>query len=145
MPLAHLSSGFQSLPPLSTSNLGPSSADSQVGGLVYMLRPCCKGLPNELSCEAGNFSCCLNPHRFFQSEILRLYFPALEPWIVLSVSLPGLPPGVVPPSFLHTNVGPLGPLAPAASTSPSLVQQSPPCCKSSLPWLLLSVPPTWSE
>ena len=29
---------------------------------------------NKLSCEAMSFSCCLNPHRFFQSEVLRLYF-----------------------------------------------------------------------
>ena len=46
------------------------------------------GLSKELSCKAGSFSCCLNPHRFFQSEVLRLYFPALEPWVVWSVSLP---------------------------------------------------------
>ena len=29
-----------------------------------------------------------NPHRFFQSEVLELYFPAPEPWVVRSVSLP---------------------------------------------------------
>ena len=30
-------------------------------------------LSNELSCEAGSFfCCCLNPHRCFQSEVLRL-------------------------------------------------------------------------
>ena len=47
------------------------------------------GLSNELSCEAESFSCCrLNPHRCFQSELLRLYFPELEPWVVRSVSLP---------------------------------------------------------
>ena len=28
------------------------------------------GLSNKLSCEAGSFShCCLNPHRYFQSEV----------------------------------------------------------------------------
>ena len=42
----------------------------------------------ELSCEAESFSCCLHPHRFFQSEILRLYFPALGPWVTPSVSPP---------------------------------------------------------
>ena len=36
MPLAQLLAGFQSLPPL-TSKLGPSGADSQVGGLMYVL------------------------------------------------------------------------------------------------------------
>ena len=34
MPLAGLYAGFQSLPPLPTSKLGPSGADSQVGGWV---------------------------------------------------------------------------------------------------------------
>ena len=46
------------------------------------------GLSNELSCEPGSFSCSLYPHRCFQSEDLRLYFPVLEPWVVWSVSLP---------------------------------------------------------
>ena len=47
------------------------------------------GLSNELSCEAGSFSYChLNPHKCFQSEALRLHFPALEPWVAQSVLLP---------------------------------------------------------
>ena len=37
MPLATLSTGFWSLPLLPTSKLGPSGADSQVGGFVYIL------------------------------------------------------------------------------------------------------------
>ena len=40
MLLAQLFDGFQSLPPLPTSQLGPSGADSQVGGFVYILGPC---------------------------------------------------------------------------------------------------------
>ena len=40
MALALLSAGFQSLPPLSTSKLGSSGADYQVGGFVYILGPC---------------------------------------------------------------------------------------------------------
>ena len=40
MPLAPLSAGFQSLPPLPTIKLDPSGADSQVRGLVYILEPC---------------------------------------------------------------------------------------------------------
>ena len=40
MVLAQLSAGFQSLTPLSTSKLGPSGADSQVGGFVCVLGPC---------------------------------------------------------------------------------------------------------
>ena len=39
MLLAQLSPRFQSLPPLPTSELGPSGADSQVGGFVYILGP----------------------------------------------------------------------------------------------------------
>ena len=40
MGLAPLSAGFESLPPLPTIKLGPSSADSRVGGLVNALGPC---------------------------------------------------------------------------------------------------------
>ena len=40
MSLAQLSAGFQSLLLLLTSKLGPSGADSQVGGFVYVLEPC---------------------------------------------------------------------------------------------------------
>ena len=43
VPLALLSAGFQSLPHLPTIKLGLSGADSQVGGLVYILGSC--GLP----------------------------------------------------------------------------------------------------
>ena len=46
------------------------------------------GPSNGLSCEAGSFFCRHNPDRFFQSEVLRLYFPALEPWVAQSVYLP---------------------------------------------------------
>ena len=40
MPLAPPSAGFQSLPLPPTVKLGPSSADSRVGRLVYVLGPC---------------------------------------------------------------------------------------------------------
>ena len=40
MQLAQLLAGFQSLPPLPTSKVGPSGTDSQVGGFVYILGPC---------------------------------------------------------------------------------------------------------
>ena len=40
MLLAQLLAGFQSLPLLPTRKLGPSVADSQVGGFVYVLGPC---------------------------------------------------------------------------------------------------------
>ena len=78
------------------------------------------GLPSELSCEAGSFSCCLNPHRCFQSEFLRFYFPALEPWVARSVSLP---------VYSHTHVGPPRQPAPALLRVLSA-------------WLPCSAPPT---
>ena len=40
MPLAWLSTGFQSCPLLPRSKLGPSGADSWVGRFVYVLGPC---------------------------------------------------------------------------------------------------------
>ena len=64
---------FQSLTLLPTSKLGPSGADSWVGGFVYILGPV--GLSNELSCELGSFSSHHNAHRFLQPEVLRLSFP----------------------------------------------------------------------
>ena len=39
MPLAQFSAGFQSLPLIPTSKLGPSGADSKVDGFVYILGP----------------------------------------------------------------------------------------------------------
>ena len=86
----------------------------------------------ELSCEAGSFSCCLNPHRFFPSEVLRLYFPALEPWVVLSRS------PVVPPDLSTCKCETAGytshpcPVLRAAA-SPAPVLQTLPCHESSLP------------
>ena len=40
MLIVQLLAVFQSLPTLPTSKLGPSGADSQVGGFVYVLGPC---------------------------------------------------------------------------------------------------------
>ena len=41
-----------------------------------------------------SFFCHCNPHMFFQSVVLRLYFTALEPWVARSVSFPIVPPGL---------------------------------------------------
>ena len=64
MALAPLSAGFQSLPPLPTSKLGPSGADCEWVGLCTFYDPVGLytfydpvGLSNKLSCEAGSFSC----------------------------------------------------------------------------------------
>ena len=45
------------------------------------------GLSSKLSCEAGSFSHHCTPHWFFQSEVLRLYFPMLEPSVAWSISI----------------------------------------------------------
>ena len=73
---------------------------------MYILGPC--GSLSELFCEAGSFSHCCNPHRFFQSAVVKLYLPTLEPWAVQSVLLPSCSP-----VYLHANVGPLVPPATA--------------------------------
>ena len=83
------------------------------------------GLSNKLSRESGSFSCHLNPHRFFQLEVLRLYFPTLEPWVARSVPLPSCSF-----QFIHTQMW------------DHTVLQLPPCCVSSLPQLPVSAPPT---
>ena len=77
------------------------------------------GLSNELSCKAGNYSHCHNLHRYFQSEVLRLYFPMLEPWVVWSISLLSCSSW-----FIRTQIwnGP--------------VHKPPPCLSSSLPHCL---------
>ena len=50
------------------------------------------GPSSRLSCETGHFSCCHNPHRILQVEVLRHYFPMLESWVAWSVSLPSCSP-----------------------------------------------------
>ena len=88
MPLAWLLVGFWSLPPLPTNKLGPSGADSYVGGFVYILGPC--GLSNDLSCEVGSFSHRCNSIGFYLQRfcLQRFYFPVLEPWVEWSALLP---------------------------------------------------------
>ena len=80
---------FHSLPLLPINELCPfrycPDADSWVGGFVYVLEP--HGPSNRLSCETDSFSHG-NPHRFLQSEVFRLYFPSLTPWVVQSLLLP---------------------------------------------------------
>ena len=112
------------------------------------------GLSNDLSCEAGSFSCCCLTPKGFSISGLRLYFPGLEPW-VLGCSVCFAPPPVLV-VYLCADVGPpcgvcqlqlacpvpqstslLGP--PAAS-----VHQLPPCRESSQPSCLsLPLLPVW--
>ena len=85
MALALLSAGFQSLPPLPTIKLGPSCADSQVCGFVYVLGPC--GSLQWTPLWGWEFLL-LPPQlpQVFSISGLRLYFPTLELWVVLSVT-----------------------------------------------------------
>ena len=81
------------------------------------------GLSTEHSCEAGSFSCGHNPHRFLQPEVLRLYFPALEPWIAWSVLLPSCSS-----LFIHTQMWDHQPPSCLPSPAPALphVHSAPP-------------------
>ena len=95
-----------------------------VPGFVYILGPV--GLSKELSCEAGSFSHHCNPHRFFQSEVLRL--------LLLCAGALGCVVCFAPqflPADLYAKVGP--PCLPGAATAPALVLQPPPCHESSPP------------
>ena len=92
------------------------------------------GPSNELSCEAGSFSYHHNPHRFLPPEISRLSFPAVEPWVAQSVSLPSSS------RFIYIQIWDLCILQP----QPHLPH--PPAiallCVLSLPRMLISAPPT---
>ena len=91
------------------------------------------GFSNDLSCEAGSFSCCCpNPHRCFQSEVLRLYFPVLELWATWFVSLPRCSSRFICRQMWdHLVCKPL----------PCWVHQLQPCHESSPPWLPVSTAP----
>ena len=94
------------------------------------------GLSNKVSCEAASFSHCpLNPHRCFQSEAMRFYFPIVEPWVVQSVLLPTCSSRFICKRMWDR---------PVHKPPPSLVLQPLPCHKSS-PKGCLSPPllPVW--
>ena len=109
MVLVPLSAGFQSLPLLLTIKLGPSSADSWVGGFVYILAPC-GSLQGAILWGWEFLLLPLHPPQVFSGSGLRLYFSVLELWVVWSVT---------------------------QSTSCCLTSQLPPCCESSPPLLLV--------
>ena len=91
------------------------------------------GLSSELSHEAKSFSHYYNSHRIFQSEVLRLYFLALEPWIVQCVLLPSCSSWFICMQMWDCQVRHL----------PShLVFQLLSCCESSPSQLLVSAPST---
>ena len=85
MALAPLSARFQSLPSIPTIKLGPSSADSRVGGLVNTLGP--YGSLQRTLLWGWEFLLLLpQPPWVFSLRGLRLYFPELEPWVAWSVT-----------------------------------------------------------
>ena len=105
MALAPLSAWFQSLPPLPTMKLGPSSADSQVGGPTHAPGPC--GSPQQtLLWGWGPLPLPLQPSWVSPIRGPRLYFPAGAVGCVVCFA----PPPFLP-VYLCANVGSWGLLA----------------------------------
>ena len=67
-----------------THKVDPSGADSHVGGFVYVLEPC-GSLQRTLLRGWEFLPLPPQPSWVFSISGLRLYFPALEPWVVRSV------------------------------------------------------------
>ena len=146
MLLGQLSAGFQSLPALPTSKLGPSGADSRVGGFVYILGPC-----GPLQQALGDFSSATaTPTGFYCQRFGGFSILHWNPGLCGLSCSPVVPLGLstckcgTAPSTSHCQ--PLCPPAAALSASwslshstplhnlpPHCVQQSLPCCKSSPP------------
>ena len=103
MLFALFSAGCQSVCPLPTSKLGPSGADSKVGGFMYVLGP-----SNKLFCEVGSFSCQSNPHIFTVRG-----FEALFPYAGTLGYVVCLTPQLFLPVYQHSNVRPPALLATA--------------------------------
>ena len=98
MVLALLSASFQSLPPLPTNKLGPSGADSWVGGFVYVLEPC--GSPQETLLLGWEFLLLPQPPHVFTVRGLEALVSHTRTlgWAVCLV------PQLFFPAYLHTNV-----------------------------------------
>ena len=124
MVLALLSVSFQSLPPLPTIKLGPSGADSQVGGFVYVLGPC-GSLQRTLLWSWEFLLLPSQPSQVFSLSGLKLYFPVLEPWAAQSVA------GSASCCLAHPAPQSTSLLGLPAAILPTLVLQPPPCRESS--------------
>ena len=123
MALALLSARYQSLPPLPSSKLGSSGADSRVGRVVYILGPY-RSLQWTLLWGLEFLLLPPQPPLVFSVRGLRLYFPAMEPWVAQSVSLPSCSSQFI---CMWMWDHPLHQLL------PHWVLQPPPCQESSLP------------
>ena len=97
LPFAQLSASFQSFPHYH-KQIGPFWCWF-LGGWFCVCSRTLWVSPANSPVRLGVFSCCLNSHRFFQSEALRLYFSRLETWVVQSVSLP-----ICSSWFIHTQM-----------------------------------------
>ena len=126
MLLVQLSAGFQSLPPLPTSKLGPSGADSWVC-------VCVRSRPLWVSPMSSPVRLVVFPIAAPPTGVLRglrLYFPAgalglwvyLAPQLLLLVHLQvnmGLPSQQLPPHQVTSRCLATSPLGPAARLRPS--------------------------
>ena len=136
---APLSAGFQSLPSLPTIKLGPSGADSQVGGLVHALGPCGVSPTNSPVRLGVSPAAASTPTGVFNQR-----FEALFPHTGALGCVVRFTPLLFLRVYLCTNVGPQG--LPATSlwgllaaawpallynALPRWVSQPPPCCESS--------------
>ena len=93
MVLALLSASFQSLPLLPTSKVGPSSADSHMGGFVYVLGPC--GSLQQTLLWGWEFLLLLpQPPRGFQWVVWGFIPPCLSPGLQSLFRSPFIPPGL---------------------------------------------------
>ena len=163
MLLAWLLASFQSIPPLPTSKLGPSGADSEVGGLVHVLGTLWISPANSPVRLGVSPAAASTPTGVFSQR-----FEALFPHAgALGCAVCFVPPPFIP-VYLCVNVGSQGLPAttlwglPAAAwptpfhNLPSRwVRQLLPCCVSSLPgcpslpllpqanWALVVLIPGW--
>ena len=156
---ASLSTRFQSFTRLPTIKLGPSGAGSRVGGLVHALGPC-GSLQWPLLWGWESLLLPPQPPRMVSIRGLRLYFPALEPWVSIPRRLPDLsmrecgaagsasgqtacPVGTTLRQS-RSRHGHSSPLCPGCPSSPLLpvwmnVSVLSSCCQTSLPFNFLSV------
>ena len=118
---------------LPTSKFGPSGADSQVGGFVYVLGPC-RSFQQTLLWGCESLRLPQSPQIFTVRG-----FEALFPHARTLGYVACLASHLFLPVYPHANVGPP---SPPAATLPALVLQPLPCCTSSPPQLPDSTPPT---
>ena len=134
VPLAQLSTGFQSLPLLPTSKLVHSGADSLVGGFVYLLGPC-GSLQQTLLWGWEFLPLPPQPQQRFSIRGLRFYFSMLEPWVVGSFSLPSCSSQFICSWMCD---------CPVCNLPPHWIHQWLPCHESCPPgWMSPSLLPVW--